>query len=372
MSRNKKLGAPEDIFDVPGNKAGVSKDAENVLIAVLQGPRGHHGCGMHRGLGTHISKVKSTRMDKWDNDQFLVPVRNIGNLVSNGFYEYSVPPGSKYVAGVKSAAGDKIDNVEAKKLERWIRAKYEAKKYAQPGVDPPHVRLARGESLRDPKKATEEKPLEEKSPSKKDKENKEKHRKGETSPSKKEGKEKKVKDDKEKEKETKSEVKEKKSKKDKKEKRSQELASSFAELETWAQGKKSRKKTQDMTQASWDAGGEAWSDASPTSWDGSPGYGTANGFGQQDYQQGMSAAGATEQFQPPSGYGMPDPSMAPTGPQFDHGGYGTNLSYGGPSGPMVSGQMDSTSGFGPHLGCIFLARPSWIWEDWNRIGTIPR
>ena len=24
-----------------------------------------------------------------------------------------------------------------------------------------------------------------------------------------------------------------------------------------------------------------------------------------------------EQFQPPSGYGMPDPSMAPTGPQFD-------------------------------------------------------
>ena len=30
------------------------------------------------------------------------------------------------------------------------------------------------------------------------------------------------------------------------------------------------------------AGGEAWSDASPTSWDGSPGYGTANGFGQQE------------------------------------------------------------------------------------------
>lgn len=353
MSRNKKLGAPEDIFDVPGNKecadcgaAGPTWASWNLGILICE-----KCCGMHRGLGTHISKVKSTRMDKWDNDQFLVPVRNIGNLVSNGFYEYSVPPGSKYVAGVKSAAGDKIDNVEAKKLERWIRAKYEAKKYAQPGVDPPHVRLARGESLRDPKKATEEKPLEEKSPSKKDKENKEKHRKGETSPSKKEGKEKKVKDDKEKEKETKSEVKEKKSKKDKKEKRSQELASSFAELETWAQGKNSRKKTQDMTQASWDAGGEAWSDASPTSWDGSPGYGTANGFGHpQDYQQGMSAAaGATEQFQPPSGYGMPDPTMAPTGPQFDHGGgYGTNLSYAGPSGPMVSGQMDSTSGFGPY------------------------
>jgi hypothetical protein len=30
MSRNKKLGAPEDIFDVPGNKAGVSKDAESL------------------------------------------------------------------------------------------------------------------------------------------------------------------------------------------------------------------------------------------------------------------------------------------------------------------------------------------------------
>ena len=75
------------------------------------------------------------------------------------------------------APGDKIDPVEARKMERWIRsslfvsvllacfssmedglgrrkfqmlldsgAKYEAKKYAQPGVDPPHVRLARGGS----------------------------------------------------------------------------------------------------------------------------------------------------------------------------------------------------------------------------------
>ena len=35
------------------------------------------------------------------------------------------------------------------------------------------------------------------------------------------------------------------------------------------------------------AGGEAWSDASPTSWDGSPGYGTANGFGHPQEINGL-------------------------------------------------------------------------------------
>eukprot|EP00434_Breviolum_minutum_P007965 symbB.v1.2.007024.t1/scaffold427.1/size208084/6 len=168
--KQKRLGAPEDIFDIPGNKECADCDAAgptwaswNLGILICE-----KCCGMHRGLGTHISKVKSTNMDKWDNEQFLVPVRNIGNLVSNRYYEYNVPAGAKYKAGVRSSGGDKIDNVEAKKLERWIRAKYEAKKYAEPNVDPPHVRLARGESLRDPKKAPEEKPPEEKSPSKKE------------------------------------------------------------------------------------------------------------------------------------------------------------------------------------------------------------
>ncbi|CAK9027893.1 unnamed protein product [Durusdinium trenchii] len=252
MSKKVKLGAPEEIFDLPGNKEcadctayGPNWASWNLGILICE-----TCAGMHRNLGTHISKVKSTTMDKWNEEQ-AVPCRNIGNFMSNSFYEYNLPPKTKYVTSVKSSGGDKIDTGEARKLERWIRAKYEAKKYSQPGVDPPHVRLARGESLREAPK--EEKPVEEKSASKKDKEKKEKTDKGDKSPSKKDGKEKKEKVSKKEKKDLDREVtpapavKEvKRSRKEKKEKKSQELESSFAELETWAmtssKEKKSRKK----------------------------------------------------------------------------------------------------------------------------------
>eukprot|EP00913_Durusdinium_trenchii_P018892 g17753.t1 len=239
MSKKVKLGAPEEIFDLPGNKECADCTAygpnwaswklRNLGILICE-----TCAGMHRNLGTHISKVKSTTMDKWNEEQ-AVPCRNIGNFMSNSFYEYNLPPKTKYVTSVKSSGGDKIDTGEARKLERWIRAKYEAKKYSQPGVDPPHVR----ESLREAPK--EEKPVEEKSASKKDKEKKEKTDKGDKSPSKKDGKEKKEKVSKKEKKDLDREVtpapavKEvKRSRKEKKEKKSQELESSFAELETWA------------------------------------------------------------------------------------------------------------------------------------------
>jgi len=145
-----KAGAPPDIVERPGNKEcadckayGPNWASWNLGILICE------TCsGVHRNLGTHISKVKSTKLDKWKPEQ-VIPCRKIGNEVSNAFYEYDVPPGTKYVASVKSSGGDKIDPTEARKLERWIRAKYEAKKYARPGVDPPHVRLERGESLTD-------------------------------------------------------------------------------------------------------------------------------------------------------------------------------------------------------------------------------
>merc|ERR1711977_619339 len=101
--------------------------------------------GIHRSLGTHITKVKSTRLDEW-KPEMVDTLRAIGNAKANAYYEYNVPPGVKHTRGV-ATTGDKIDNVEAKKLETWIRAKYEHKKYAPAGVDEPHVRVKRGESL---------------------------------------------------------------------------------------------------------------------------------------------------------------------------------------------------------------------------------
>ena len=48
------------------------------------------------------------------------------------------------------SGGDRIDPAVAKKLEAWIRNKYEHKLFAPPGVDEPFKRLARGESLATP------------------------------------------------------------------------------------------------------------------------------------------------------------------------------------------------------------------------------
>eukprot|EP00929_Paragymnodinium_shiwhaense_P029772 TRINITY_DN1699_c2_g1_i1.p1 TRINITY_DN1699_c2_g1~~TRINITY_DN1699_c2_g1_i1.p1 ORF type:complete len:1769 (+),score=371.27 TRINITY_DN1699_c2_g1_i1:190-5496(+) len=106
--------------------------------------------GIHRGMGTHISKVKSTKLDEWQ-PWMVDNLKAIGNTRSNAYYEYNVPPGVRYETNkdVGAAGGDKIDPVEGRKLETWIRAKYEKKQFAPPGVDEPSVRVKRGESLDD-------------------------------------------------------------------------------------------------------------------------------------------------------------------------------------------------------------------------------
>merc|ERR1712151_1164230 len=53
--------------------------------------------------------------------------------------------------GDKISGGDRLDQAEGKKLETWIRDKYINKKFAPKGLDPPHVRLARGESVASPR-----------------------------------------------------------------------------------------------------------------------------------------------------------------------------------------------------------------------------
>eukprot|EP00928_Gymnodinium_smaydae_P056799 TRINITY_DN4011_c1_g2_i2.p1 TRINITY_DN4011_c1_g2~~TRINITY_DN4011_c1_g2_i2.p1 ORF type:complete len:1447 (-),score=257.41 TRINITY_DN4011_c1_g2_i2:82-4422(-) len=142
-------GAPKELMDRPEHKRCADCDALGPKWACVNfGIVICETCaGIHRGLGVHISVVKSTKIDTW-KPEWIVTLRGIGNEISNAYYEYSLPPGRKYTANVMSSGGAHIDVDEGKKLEMWIRDKYEKKRYAQPGVEEPYKRLKNGENLK--------------------------------------------------------------------------------------------------------------------------------------------------------------------------------------------------------------------------------
>eukprot|EP00028_Trichosphaerium_sp_Am-I-7-wt_P010602 CAMPEP_0168526860 /NCGR_PEP_ID=MMETSP0405-20121227/12241_1 /TAXON_ID=498012 /ORGANISM="Trichosphaerium sp, Strain Am-I-7 wt" /LENGTH=262 /DNA_ID=CAMNT_0008549827 /DNA_START=165 /DNA_END=953 /DNA_ORIENTATION=- len=43
--------------------------------------------GVHRGLGVHISKVRSLHLDKWDQPSYVSRLKEIGNTKSNAYWE---------------------------------------------------------------------------------------------------------------------------------------------------------------------------------------------------------------------------------------------------------------------------------------------
>ena len=47
--------------------------------------------GIHRGLGTHLSKVRSTTLDVWLPDQVAF-MQYTGNAVANAHFERVLPP----------------------------------------------------------------------------------------------------------------------------------------------------------------------------------------------------------------------------------------------------------------------------------------
>ncbi|KAF2810161.1 ArfGap-domain-containing protein [Mytilinidion resinicola] len=81
---------------------------------------------LHRKLGTHISKVKSLSMDKWDNEQ-VDNMKRMGNTESNRLFNpRNVQPNIPIDA-------DEVDGA----LERFIRQKYEHKAFttdSRPGT----------------------------------------------------------------------------------------------------------------------------------------------------------------------------------------------------------------------------------------------
>ncbi|KAJ5093432.1 hypothetical protein N7456_009293 [Penicillium angulare] len=76
--------------------------------------------GIHRGMGTHISRVKSVDLDAWTDEQ-LQSVIKWGNGRANKYWEAKLAPGH-----VPSDA----------KIENFIRTKYESKRWAMDGGMP--------------------------------------------------------------------------------------------------------------------------------------------------------------------------------------------------------------------------------------------
>lgn len=77
-----------------------------------------HCCGVHRHLGTHISRIKSLKLDDW-TDSAVDKMETRGNHVVNAIYCHSVPPAWRRIT----------DGDPAYVREEWIRAKYERKEF---------------------------------------------------------------------------------------------------------------------------------------------------------------------------------------------------------------------------------------------------
>ena len=76
--------------------------------------------GIHRGMGTHISRVKSVDLDAWTDEQ-LQSILKWGNARANKYWEAKLQPGH-----VPSEA----------KIENFIRTKYESKRWVMDGPMP--------------------------------------------------------------------------------------------------------------------------------------------------------------------------------------------------------------------------------------------
>ena len=81
--------------------------------------------GVHRELGTHISKSKSVNLDIWSDD-ILEKFKKIDNKISNDYWEYNL----------KKDEFNQMRNNPYKIME-FIRNKYEYKKYINNNDIPP-------------------------------------------------------------------------------------------------------------------------------------------------------------------------------------------------------------------------------------------
>jgi len=76
--------------------------------------------GIHRSIGTHITKVKSISLDGWEESQIAV-MRKVGNTNGRRIWEATMP---------ENVQRDRPnENASSSVLDHWIRCKYERKMY---------------------------------------------------------------------------------------------------------------------------------------------------------------------------------------------------------------------------------------------------
>eukprot|EP01025_Chloroclados_australasicus_P039199 TRINITY_DN4047_c3_g1_i5.p1 TRINITY_DN4047_c3_g1~~TRINITY_DN4047_c3_g1_i5.p1 ORF type:complete len:186 (-),score=8.75 TRINITY_DN4047_c3_g1_i5:201-692(-) len=78
--------------------------------------------GIHRGLGVHISQVRSITLDTWLPNQVLF-LENTGNKIANDYWEATLPQGTR-------------PNTNVAHMTDFIKQKYVAKSWAD-GTWPP-------------------------------------------------------------------------------------------------------------------------------------------------------------------------------------------------------------------------------------------
>ncbi|XP_022642320.1 ADP-ribosylation factor GTPase-activating protein AGD12 isoform X2 [Vigna radiata var. radiata] len=81
-------------------------------------------CGVHRSLGTHISKVLSVTLDDWSEDEIDAMMEVGGNASANSIYEAYIPDG---VTKPGPDAGHE-------QRSNFIRSKYEFQEFLKPSL----------------------------------------------------------------------------------------------------------------------------------------------------------------------------------------------------------------------------------------------
>uniref|UniRef100_A0A4X1TAA2 Arf-GAP with GTPase, ANK repeat and PH domain-containing protein 1 n=1 Tax=Sus scrofa TaxID=9823 RepID=A0A4X1TAA2_PIG len=113
--------ALQSIRNIRGNSHCVDCETQNPNWASLN--LGALMCiecsGIHRNLGTHLSRVRSLDLDDWPIE--LIKMSSIGNELANSVWEESSQGRPK----------PSLDSTREEK-ERWIRAKYEQKLFLAP------------------------------------------------------------------------------------------------------------------------------------------------------------------------------------------------------------------------------------------------
>lgn len=81
-------------------------------------------CGVHRSLGTHISKVLSVTLDDWSDDEVDAMMEVGGNASANSIYEAYIPEG--YTKPGTDASHEQ--------RAKFIRSKYEFQEFLKPSL----------------------------------------------------------------------------------------------------------------------------------------------------------------------------------------------------------------------------------------------